>query len=180
MVIGLAECQLETENVLRARGSVGDVTAPQGRLESRDGFAYLTLRGCEESSILLGIRSNTGNSLEVLFWERRREGTYKCRGGKKMAEAYTRCMVAKVDTNTNVGSMGKTHNVMAIHVHNHLANNKWPSKLTTFWPWLLDICLKYDVKVLMGDFNMPLIEVIPQLRGRGAEVEIGALSHGSR
>ena len=93
---------------------------------------------------------------------------------KKMAEAYTRCMVAKVDTNTNVGFMGKTHNVMAIHVHNHLANNKWPSKLAKFWPWLLRICVKYDVKVLMGDFSMSLFSVIPELRGRGAEVELGA------
>jgi len=175
MIIGLAECQLETENVLRARGSVGDVTAPQGSLESRDGFAYLTLRGCEESSILLGIRSRTGNSLELLFWERRREGTYRrSSGGGKKAEAYTRCMVAKVDTHTNVGFIGKTHNVMAIHLHNHLANNKWPKKLQAFWTWLMEKLVRFDVNILMGDFNMSLFSVIPELRSRGAEVELGA------
>ncbi len=66
-------------------------------------------------------------------------GTNKRRSGVgKMADAYTRCMVAKVDTYTNVGFMGKTHNVIAIHVHNHLANNKWPKKLQAFWPWLME------------------------------------------
>ena len=174
MILGQAECQAATEEVLRAAESTGDENARQGDLGSRNGFAYLTLRGCEESSILLGIRSNTGNSLQVLFSERRSEGTYRTRSGGKTAEAYTRCMVAKVDTNTNVGFMGKTHNVMAIHVHNHLANNKWPSKLAMFWQWLLRNCVKYDVKVLMGDFNMSLFLVIPELRGRGVEVELGA------
>ena len=175
MSIGLAECQLATEEVLRTAGSTGDESARQGDLESRNGFAYLTLRGCEESSILLGIRSRTGNSLELLFWERRREGTYRrSSGGGKKAEAYTRCMVAKVGTNTNVGFIGKTHNVMAIHLHNHLANNKWPKKLQAFWTWLMEKLVRFDVNILMGYFNMSLFSVIPQLRSRGAEVELGA------
>jgi hypothetical protein len=83
-------------------------------------------------------------------------------------------MVAKVETNTTVGFLGKSHNVMAIHVHNHLANNKWPQRLEAFWPWLIANLVKYDVTVLMGDFNMSLFQVIPQLRSCGVEVACGA------
>ena len=83
-------------------------------------------------------------------------------------------MVAKVTTDNNVGFFGKSHNVMVIHVHNHLANNHWPKKLKVFWPWLMEKLAKYDVKVLMGDFNMALLMVAPELRSRGAQVDLGA------
>ena len=87
MVIGLAECQLESEALLRAPGCEGDKNAPEGSLESRDSYRYLTLRGAEESSILIGIRQSTGNDLELLFWERRHEGAYKRCSGRGQAEA---------------------------------------------------------------------------------------------
>ena len=63
---------------------------------------------------------------------------------------------------------------MVLHLHNHLANNKWPSTLQAFWPWLLDKLTTYRVKVLMGDFNMSLFRGVPELRSRGATVDLGA------
>ena len=87
MVIGLAECQLESETLLRSPGCEGDKDAPEGSLENRDSYRYLTLRGAEECSILIGIRESTGNDLELLFWERRHEGAYKRCSGRGQAEA---------------------------------------------------------------------------------------------
>ena len=175
MVIGLAECQLESETLLRAPGCEGDKNEPEGSLENRDSYRYLTLRGAEESSILIGIRQSTGNDLELLFWERRHEGAYKRCSGRGHAEAYSRCIVARITTDSNVGFLGKTHNVMVIHVHNHLANNRFGTqKLKAFWQWLLQKLKQYDVRVLMGDFNMALFRVIPELRSCGAVVDLAA------
>ena len=33
---------------------------------------------------------------------------------------------------------------------------------------------EYDVKVLMGDFNMALFRVIPELRSRGVTIDLAA------
>ncbi len=63
---------------------------------------------------------------------------------------------------------------MVIHVHKHLANNRWPKKLHYVWMWLMEKLAKYDAEVLMGDFGMALLMVAPELRSRGAQVDLGA------
>ena len=78
-IIALAECGHEAGELLRAPGARGDPqlrlnnTDPQLRgeneLKSRDAYEYLTLRGQEKSSILIGVRANNGNNLELLDWE---------------------------------------------------------------------------------------------------------------
>lgn len=63
---------------------------------------------------------------------------------------------------------------MDLHVHNHLANGKWPQKLEHFWGWIVEKLRTYDVKVHMGDSNMSLFKVFPELRSRGVVVDLGA------
>ena len=70
--------------------------------------------------------------------------------------------------------IGRVHNVMVMHLHNHLANNNWPDKLTAFWGWFVQKLHQYNVKVLMGDFNMALFRVIPELRSRGVVIDLAA------
>ena len=74
----------------------------------------------------------------------------------------------------NVGFLGKTHVVMVVHMHNFLANNKWPMKLQEFWGWLALKVTRHGVRVLMGDFNLSLFRVIPELRSRGVNIDLGA------
>ncbi len=109
MVIGLAECQGESERLLREPGVAG-VGKPRGKpaksLLERDSWEYLTLRGREESSVLIGIRKQMGSALELLFWDRRFEGKYKRRSGRGKADAYSRCLIAKVTLDQNVGFFG--------------------------------------------------------------------------
>ena len=69
MVIGFAECDRESEELLRAPGCSGNEHAPKGSLHARYSFAYLTLRGAEGSSVLIGVRERMGNALELLCWE---------------------------------------------------------------------------------------------------------------
>ena len=79
-IIGLAECEEASEDLLAGPAVAGDPNAPEVSLERRDGFAYLTLRGCEDSSVLVAVRNETGNRLDLLDWERR-----SCGKGKKGA-----------------------------------------------------------------------------------------------
>ena len=59
-------------------------------------------------------------------------------------------------------------------MHNGLANEKWPLKLLDFWNWLQLKTNDFRVQVLMGDFNMSLFRVIPELRSRGVKIDLGA------
>jgi hypothetical protein len=176
MVIGLAECQPESEELLSSPPSAGDPEAPPHSLESRNAYSYYTLRGKEPASVLAGLRCNLGGGLEYLHWERREEGQYKSRsGGGNRAFAYSRCLIVKVRMSHQVGFMGSEHNMLVMHLHNHLANNKFgPTKLNAFWDWLHIKIQEYHVKVLMGDFNMALFRVIPELRSRGVTIDLAA------
>ena len=88
---------------------------------------------------------------------------------------YSRIMIAKVTLPSSVGFIGKAHNVMVVHMHNELANLvHGPKKLDECGDWLSEKIQRYKVQVLMGDFNMSLFRVIPELRSRGAVVALGA------
>ena len=84
-------------------------------------------------------------------------------------------MIARVTLPHSVGFLGKEHNVMVVHMHNDLADNVLgPHKLNKYWDWLSDKIHEFEVQVLMGDFNMSLFRVIPELRSRGAVIDLGA------
>ena len=71
-------------------------------------------------------RANVASSLECLHWERRHERVNTRR------ICYSRCMVGKVVLDKNVGHLGKEICIMAVRMHNKLARNMWPGKLTGF------------------------------------------------
>ena len=71
----------------------GDETAPRDSLQHRDGYKYLTLRGQEESSVLIGVRTEIAHAGKQLYWERRYDGDYRAGRGKKRA-AYSRILIA--------------------------------------------------------------------------------------
>ena len=76
-IVGMAECEEETEEVLRSSGVPGDPTAPNGSMERRDSYEYLTLRGEEEDSNLLAVRRHVAVSLELLHFEKINLGLWK-------------------------------------------------------------------------------------------------------
>ena len=84
-------------------------------------------------------------------------------------------MIAKVTLLQSVGFLGKERNVMVVHMHNELANLvHGPKKPDEFWDWLSEKIQRYKVQVLTGGFNMSLVRVIPELRSRGAVIDLGA------
>ena len=143
----------------------------------RGDHEYLTIRGNEPSSVLLGVRSAVADSIELLLWSRWLEGTYRSTtGNRKKMNAYTRSMIGKITLKNQVGYMGKELVVMCMHLHFQVANkNKGFRKNNDdLWPWLADKIKQHGVQVLMGDFNMSLFKVVPELRSRGVPAAVAA------
>ena len=83
--------------------------------------------------------------------------------------------MVKVFLDQDVGFVGHEHIVMVVHVNHDLANKKeFKSKLTKLWAWLWRKVNDFGVQVLMGDFNMCLFRVIPELRSRGTVIDLAA------
>ena len=60
-------------------------------------------------------------------------------------------------------------------MHNELANLVLgQTKHNAFWEWIWEKIVLFKVQVLMGDFNMSLFKVIPELRSRGVDINLGA------
>ena len=89
-IIGLAECQLATEELLRGSDHEkwGKDPAVAGKQQAssfseRDTHEYLSIRGNEHSSVLLGVRSAVADSIELLLWSRWFEGNYRSTTGNR-------------------------------------------------------------------------------------------------
>ena len=78
MIIGLTECQKESEEVLRRDPAQPDPAAvaaaakpgAKGKFKYRPEFKYLTLRGREPESVLIAVRDEPGCALRMLDFDR--------------------------------------------------------------------------------------------------------------
>ena len=113
-VIGLTECEQETEDLLTGPAVAGGLTLATN-LESRNGHEYLTLRGNEEVSVLVGVRSAVADGIETLLWHRKEEGEYRARKGSKF-RAYTRTLIANSSLKHHVGFVCKELRVAVCHL----------------------------------------------------------------
>ena len=123
-------------------------------------------------SVLVGVRSAVADKMELLFWDRMADGTYNIRG--KVMRAYIRLLIVKIMLKNHVGHMGNEVRVAVCHLH-HMTGKKragFRRMHDAFWKYLADKCRRYGVHVLMGDFNMSLFKVVPELRSRGIHAQL--------
>ena len=123
------------------------------------------------------MRTAVADSMELLLWERKHEGNYKSKDKrKKRMKAYTRTLMAKIMLKQNVGYMGKEIRVAVCHLHHQVANKSkgFRRQNDAFWPWLANKLKEHNIQVLMGDFNMSLFKVVPELRSRGVPAQLAA------
>ena len=73
--------------------------------------------------------------------------------------AYSRSLICNVTADSDASSIGI--NAMCIQIDEFMFTQ------TNFWQWLHDTLVKYNVRVLMGQFNSQLNCVIDNLRSRG-------------
>ena len=167
-VLGLTECEAHMEMFLKTPAPLDPADPAQSDLDPqsrRKGFEYLCLRGRENSSCLLGARAHTASRIELIEWHRIRHGKYQG------TIAYSRTMLVRIWSDS-VGGLGEMHRCRIVHLHRNLAKGIWPTKLEEFWDWLA--VAARSMEVLMGDFNMSLFLVIPELRKRGVTIDLAA------
>ena len=141
--------------------------------EDREEHDYWTIRGNETDSCLLGARTAVAEGIELLFWLRKPEGLY---GKGKRHKAYTRTLICKISLKNSVGYMGKEIRVAVCHLHQQVANKNtgFRQNNDSYKPFLADRLREHHVQVLMGDFNMSLFKVVPELRNNGLRVQLVA------
>jgi hypothetical protein len=136
------------------------------------------LRGEEEKSVLIAVRDQAGCAIQMLNCEIYDAGKMKRRAStnnRERGQSYSRCIIAKITLPHKVGFLGREHVAMVVHMHNELANLVLKQqRLNKFWNWLSKRIKTFNVQVLMGDFNMSLFMVIPELRSRGVKIDLGA------
>ncbi len=175
-IIGMCECQLLTEKALNeGLVSLPPTAAVAGSLADRvekANFRYMTIRPNEEATNLIGVRAEPWNDIQCLAWD---AVTQKYTVKQKQRTAISRLLVAKVTVGRGIKHIGTEVNVMVVHMHNEFANRKLrPGSLGAWYDKLQVMLVRYDVKVLMGDFNMSLFRVIPEMRQRGLTIDLGA------
>ena len=200
MVIGLAECERRTQEILdappgepyaavAARGGTSSgstssaaVAAP---LDVNDALSwpadghYLTLRGQEEPvspvSVLLGVRRSVAHSLILVYWEKRREGTYKGKSGGGKKTAWSWLLIGEIVLHKPVGTLGLTQRVAVVHMHNMVANKDkgFSNAHASFWPWIAEKIRSCGVDVLIGGFQYVVPEGWEGARGTRGGVQVG-------
>ena len=91
-IIGLSECQAESEDVLKRKpAAVAAAAKPRAKCKFnyRPEFKYLTLRGREPESVLIAVRDEPGCALQMLDFERRDEGLVKRKGKRNNGAGHT-------------------------------------------------------------------------------------------
>ena len=172
-IIGLAECDEALQNFLQSsvaktslsRGEEEEAqTQPQSRRSG--GYEYMCVRGRELFSVMLAVRANSGSCVQVVQFERLTHGRYRGH------TAHSRAIIGEVVTDDKIGMLGTHHKVLVMHLHRQLARNVWPNELEKFWDWLAKQLIRVDV--LMGDFGLALLMLVPALRSRGVTIDLAA------
>ena len=109
MIIGLTECQAESEEVLKRDPAQPDPAAvaaaaqrrAKGKFKYRPEFKYLTLRGSEKESVLIAVRYEPGCALQMLDVERKAAGLAKTTKNKNMLRQKNRSFRSRPNQQTS-------------------------------------------------------------------------------
>ena len=67
----------------------------------------------------------------------------------------------------SVANLGNEIVIMGVHMHHRLAKSEFGStKIVEWWDRISALIKQHSVHVVMGDFNMSLFQVVPELRSR--------------
>ena len=110
----------------------------------------------------MAARTDTCTGLHMLEYDRHDDHDY--REKRKDNIALSRILFCKAGFNQNIGHCGKEIVVCGVHGHNRTMKCEWHNVLEQFWTRLAEKVKLYDVKFLVGDFNMALTQVVPELK----------------
>ena len=190
-IIAICECDDECCRVLSGQADPRESTTAvaDDKFRQRPRYAYLCVKGGEPSgTLLIGLRDRSGGCIECLdfarlFHKREKSKPKSRRNRSAVADApppkwhnkYSRAMVVRITLDQQLPHLGRSFNVMAVHVHHTLANEGWgKTKLLDFYRWFVDYVQHWDVSVCMGDFNMCMFQLVTWCRSCGVTVDVAA------
>jgi hypothetical protein len=171
--LGLQESSVETAEMLRMPAVAGDSGSEYGLLR-RASAEWLVLGVEGQLTVLVAARNGICTNIRSLFYENKMEGSYKENQGKKTA--VTKLVVVEVTMQFPVKFLGNKIRVLNVHLHRHVAKKSkgFAMAYEAFWTDLADYIRKFDMHVLMGDFNMALWQLCPELHKRGIKATVVA------
>jgi len=171
-ILGLTEAQIYHAEILRAPATKGNPEAEM-KLLRRDGYKWLVVRGVADEAPLIAVRDTVGQSIDLIYQENKFEGKYSGKGTKKY-DAYTKILCCDCYLKFPVPFFGSKVRILNVHLHPHVANNNKGFRLRqqAISSWLPKLIKDFDVDILMGDFNMWLWKLIPQLRDKDVVINL--------
>jgi hypothetical protein len=141
----------------------------------------LIVRGDEiGNTLMVAARKGIVLGLRKLLFHRTRDGYYREKKKNKVAVSRILIVALKMANFRIRGSGDKVSdvlNVANVHMHSRTAkkDTKSPHEVTKrFWDLLASYLLRFEVRIMAGDFNMSLFCVIPELRARGFQINLAA------
>jgi hypothetical protein len=86
--------------------------------------------------------------------------------------AVTRVLGAQILLGHPIPFFGERLKVLCVHLHRFVAKRErgFTKRYTEFWPYLAQVMRSECTQILMGDFNMALFRVVPELRLLGVTI----------
>ena len=172
------------------------------RVLKRQSFQYLGLRGLHSIDVMIAARVSHVESMRMLFYRSRHDGAFRVgkskkgrspNGHKKAAKkrmavttwVIAACAMRHFALPAVAGASGdgpdaasqRSLTMMSIHMHHATCKKNvagGATSLALLWDEVVESIMKYEVRVLGGDFNMALWLVAPELRARGLNVNLAA------
>ena len=149
---------------------------------------FIGIRGPEkDTSVLIAARTSLVQAVCLRLFRFREDGIYKAKktkersgGAKKMARSrilIVSCRMRFFKFPLIEDTPEEELVVVSVHLHYQTAKKEVSNgavSLAKFWDELAAYIVEFRGRILAGDFNMALWQVIPELRMRGLQVNLAA------
>ena len=147
-------------------------------LADRPEAQFLAVMGVETGgqspTLLTAVRSSMALTIRTLQWYWHLDGRYRKNGERKPAR--TRVLISEINWRRPTAQMTK---LVHANVHLHHMTAKKAAGLaqahTTFFQNLYQMLVESQVKIMSGDFNMSVFQVVSILRSMGLTIDLGAI-----
>ena len=181
-ILALQEADADLCRTLTGGASISERAAAPSR-EDRQQRRYIAILGAlapgDNTSLLFAVRTSLFSGLKILLYDRtveaRRRRTSKT-GSVRMVPKVNKMMVANfVKRFHDRGGGADDVVVLNVHLNNCIAKKDVQGDaeaLHRFWERMCHYIMKYKVRFLVGDFNLALWIVIPEMRARGMLINL--------
>ena len=122
-----------------------------------------------EDLMLVACREDRCSGVERLFYYefcRDLDEPQQERFGTRAKVCLSKLMVCRVTFTTSIGFIGSQLTFMVFEGDFLTMSNRWPERSARLWDMIAQLILKYDVRMLLGDFGRSLTNVPNVLRCR--------------